>query len=150
MTKALARFLLICGLVLTTSGCESGHRERPYGTIKIGKYADYVEPEMYLTNLGLMLRRDSGGYSAMSTYSTIDLYPLVRKKSGDSYIFTSEYDSSTFAADGKVLTGPARHDLPYYRLYIDQEVVDTPEDTLFVRIGEEVPKNWRLAPARIE
>ena len=80
----------------------------------------------------------------MSTECTYDLTPLKRIKAGESFIFKSEYSSSTYSSDGEVLSGPSESNLPFYRLVLDASKIGGKLDTLYAVIGDEVSSSWRL------
>jgi Rieske Fe-S protein len=103
-----------------------------------------MQPVQYLDDTGLLLRRDEGGWYAMSTLCTKDLSVLQRKETPNGTILASTFTTSTYALDGHVLTGPATKNLEYYELFIDQGVADGPKDTLYARIGKFKPASWRL------
>ena len=143
---------IIAGAALLV-GCEPSVQHRPYGDMKIGLVADLQAPESYLPNLGLLVRHDSGGFSAMSTFCTRDLSHLTRKKSGDSYVWVSQYSASQYSPEGKVVAGPAILDLPYFTLFVDPAFVQEKDGkliqgspALYVHMGDEyeVGPKWRL------
>lgn len=143
---------IVVGVVFLTS-CEPSVLHRPYGDMKVGLLADLQAPETYLPQLGLLVRHDSGGLSAMSTFCTRDLSHLTRKKSGDSYVWVSQFSASQYTPEGKVIVGPAIKDLPYFSLFIDPDFVQEKDGKLirgspavFVRMGKgrEVGPTWRL------
>jgi hypothetical protein len=82
----------------------------------------------------------------MSTACTYDLSPLERHDAETNQEhWISSYTTSQYAVDGAVLKGPTTHPLPYYELRLDAGVYGGTPDTLFVRVGEERPREWRLA-----
>jgi Rieske Fe-S protein len=97
-----------------------------------------------LEKAGLLLRRDELGWYAMSTLCTHDLSVLRRRNGPNGPMLASVYTSSTYDLNGKVLSGPAIKDLPYYELYVEQGVAEGARDTLYARIGSEKPREWRL------
>ena len=137
--------VLLAALCLVLAACEVGVRKRAYGYMRVGKVEDLrAAPETYLPDKQLLLRYDAGGFSAMSTACTFDVSSLERVPSGDSYIFASSYTASRYDRAGKVLHGPAKADLPYYRLWLGRSEDNGPPDAIYVAIGEEVPPAWRL------
>ncbi len=124
--------------------CEPAVRDRPYGEIRLGKFTELMDSEMQIPRAEILLRRDERGWYAMSLLCTKDLSILKRKTGPNGDYWASQYTDSTYSLDGKVLTGPAIKNLPYYELYIDQGLPDKPRDTLYVRIGNETTPDWRL------
>ena len=143
----LLRCIVIC-VSLVLAACEPSHLERPYGYLKLGKVQDLLRTETFLSNDRLFVRHDESGFSVMSTLCTKDLSPLVLKKSpeGDR-MWVSRYSASTYRLNGKVITGPAIRDLPYYELKLDSSKYGGPKDTLYAVIGQERAPSWRLAIA---
>lgn len=137
---------LIFGIfvALNITACEPKVRERPYGDMRLIKVAEMTGDERYFSELGFLLRRDSGGFYVMSTVCTHDLTTLKRRSSPQGDIFVSSDSTSSYDINGKVLTGPAIGDLPYYSLKLESGVYGGPIDTLFVEVGEKVPSNWRF------
>jgi hypothetical protein len=132
-------------LALTFTGCEPSHRERPFGYLRLGPVGNFLKEETFLESDRLLVRHDAGGFSIMSTECTKDLSPLHLEQSpSGERIWKSKYTASSYSYDGKVLTGPAIKDLPYYDLRIDAKVYGGPKDTLYVEIGKERSKEWRL------
>jgi nitrite reductase/ring-hydroxylating ferredoxin subunit len=144
--KKIFSILLLClGIALVVCACQTSVRKRPPGWFKLGKVVDFSEAETYLADKRLLLRKDARGFSVMSTECTHDLSALLPKKTNAGVVFFSEYSDSQYAEDGKVLHGPAVQDLPYFELRIDESVYGGPKDALYVQVGTEVPKDWRLA-----
>lgn len=139
--RKISLMLLVISLVL--SGCHDQVRKRPIGWMRLGPLKDFLAEETYLSEQRLMVRRDSAGFSVMSTMCTYDLSALRRVVTGDTYIWTSTLTDSKYHADGTVLSGPATAALPYYELRIDALVHGGPVDTLYVQIGIEKDKSWR-------
>ena len=148
MGKFLQAFLLSVFLITSLSSCKPSHRERPYGDLRLGKVADFQEAEIVLDKERLLLRHDKAGFSVMSTLCSMDLTPLRRvvDPSGGEIRWVSDYSASVYQNDGKVIHGPAVRNLPYFKIVLDQGNFDSPKDTLYARIGEEVPPTWRLPP----
>ena len=138
----------ILALVFGVLACHEGPRTRPYGYIKIGKIADLRQPETRFLDLRLIVRYDQKGFSAMSTECTYDLAPLKAKEKDGREILYSDFSDSTYDLSGKVLTGPSKYDLPYYRLEFGQESYQGTYDTLYVAVGDEKSPDWRLAIPR--
>jgi hypothetical protein len=137
--------LLIFLFIFAILGCDrAGDRKRPPGYLKIGLISTFNEGDNYLPELRLMLRKDSYGYSVMSTECTYDLTPLKKIVNKNSYIWKSDYTNSSYNADGTVITEPATVKLPYYELVLSASKYGGEIDTLYVSIGKEVTANWRL------
>ena len=131
-------------LVLALVACEPAVRDRPFGDMRLGLTKDLLAPESFLDTSAILLRRDERGWYGMSTMCTKDASILVRRQGPAGEYLASVYTTSTYALDGKVLTGPAIKNLPYYELYLDQGSYGGPKDTLYARIGVEKPSDWRL------
>jgi nitrite reductase/ring-hydroxylating ferredoxin subunit len=131
-------------LALSLAACEPGVRKRPVGWMRVGPVKDFLQPEVFLPDKRLMVRRDEGGFYAMSTACTYDLTALRRVLVQNGYIFVSERTGAKYTASGEIIEGPQREPLPYYELRLDALVHGGPIDTLYVRIGSEKPADWRL------
>ena len=144
---ALVLVFVVAALALAAAftGCHPGIRKRAYGNLRLGKVAEFPEAEYFLPDLSLLLRRDAGGFYVMSTTCTYDESDLVPVKHGDSFIFKSSYTTSSYTAEGKVLSGPARGDLPYFQIELAPGDDEVSPDTLYVNVGREVSSAWRLA-----
>jgi Rieske Fe-S protein len=141
---------LLCAIFLIVGvSCCNDVKRRPYGYLRLGPVRDFLAPETYLTDKNLLIRRDAGGLSIMSTLCTHDLTPLKRQSKDGVVTFANVYSSSVYSGDGKVIRGPASVGLPYYSLSIDGALREGPKDTLYVEIGKEKDPTWRL-PIAIE
>ena len=125
--------------------CDPAVRKRPYGDIKLGMVKDLLAEETYLEQFGMLLRRDAQGFYVMSTYCTKDLSHLKPAKRGDKDVLACPIDESTFSSEGKVISGPAVANLPYYELEFASSMYGGPVDALYVKVGYEVSRDWRLA-----
>ncbi len=144
---SLGRALVLVFMLLTFAicGCEPTVRERPYGYIRLGPIQDFLAEETYRPDMRLLIRRDVGGFSAMSTECTKDLTTLeIQQLPAGEKIWVSRYSASTYAYDGKLRSGPAQHDLPYFELRFEPGKYGGPVDTLYAVIGPEKGKDWRL------
>jgi len=131
----------VCALMLVV-GCRP---KRPYGIERLGPVAEFLKPETYLERNQLLVRYDRGGLSAMSTLCTKDLSPLVMERVGSKCELVSPLNGSRYDCIGRVLNGPAKHNLPYYELLLAPgEYEQRVADTLYVWIGKEKPPTWRL------
>jgi Rieske Fe-S protein len=119
--------------------------DRPYGYVRLGKISDLARAETYLEKDALLLRMDAGGFYIMSTECTYDLSNLKpeRQANGEA-VWVSSYTSSKYDSQGRVISGPARENLPYYLLEANNSVVGGPVDTLYARIGYKKSPDWRL------
>lgn len=140
---ALVRFAALAAAVVGALGCAEG-RKRPPGYLRLGHVSKLLGRATELKDFDLILRRDEGGLSAMSTDCTHDLSSLVLRKVEGKLILVSTLSASTYDVDGKVLSGPAKVDLPYYELRFDAGVYGGARDTLYVYVGREVSPSWRL------
>lgn len=80
----------------------------------------------------------------MSTSCTYDLTELRREVTSQGEFWVSEETSSRYDANGKVISGPAVADLPYYEMKLDVSKIGGPPDTLYVIIGSERSPDWRF------
>lgn len=135
--------LIFVSLLLVS--CRSSVLRRPYGDLRLGKVADLLAPDTFIEDDRLLVRHDAGGFSVMSTMCTYDLSPLTVKTTPQGKIWASAYSTSTYSYEGKVLTGPAKGDLPYYELRFDAMLYGGPVDTLYASVGTEKPPEWRLS-----
>lgn len=143
---SLLRFtLLLTVLSLLFSGCNEKARKRPYGYLRVGSLQEFEKPETYLPDMRFLVRHDERGYSIMSTECSYDLSPLVLKETPEGRFFVSQYTSSKYTYDGRVLAPPSEADLPYYELEIAPGVYGGAPDTLYVKVGTEVSPEWRLS-----
>lgn len=132
-------------IVIQLSACKWGSSKRPYGYLRLGLVDEFMkDTETYVAEDRILVRFDGQGFSAMSTQCTYDLSPLVRKMTAQGQVWASEYSTSTYSWDGKVLTGPAKEDLPYYEVRLESGKYGGPINTLYVAVGEERPKGWTL------
>ena len=134
--------LLIVGLCLC--GCRPGERKRAVGYLKLGPLSRFSADETYLPELSLLVRRDNAGLSVMSTMCTYDLSRLERKQGPQGLIWISQYSESQYDNEGRVIHGPARVDLPFFKTVLEANILGGPRDTLYVMDGIEVPREWRL------
>lgn len=137
----LSALLILCGLLFA---CEPSVRDRPFGDIRLGMAKELLAPSSFLDKAVVLLRRDERGWYAMSTMCTKDASILVRRDGPGGVVLASQYTSSTYDLEGKVLSGPAVKNLPYYELTLDQGTYGGPRDTLYVHIGVEKDAGWRL------
>lgn len=133
----------VCCAVISLLGCSEGLK-RPPGYLRIGHVSGLVGKARNLEEFDLIVRRDEGGLSAMSTQCTYDLSPLLLRRVDGKLVLVSQYSSSTYDIDGRVLSGPARVDLPYYELRFEAELYGGPRNTIYVQLGREVGPSWRL------
>lgn len=133
-------------VVLLLNACRSSVQHRPWGYLRLGPVQGFLKPETFIPQDRLLIRYDSKGFSAMSTSCTYDLTALVQRQEGEKTIWVSEETTSKYSSEGKVLSGPAKADLPYYELIIDTGDTEGVKDTLYVKIGAEKSPDWRLAP----
>ena len=130
--------VLFCGAI----GCE---QKRPPGFLWIGKIAVIAQKSGFLEDKQIYLHRDERGLAAMSTLCSHDLSKLYVKKVDGREILVSEFNDSQYDLWGHVLRGPATKELPFYRLRADAEEYGGPIDSLYVEIGKEVGRDWRLS-----
>jgi hypothetical protein len=142
--RALAALFLGAGL-FGMVGCGDQIKRRPYGFLKVGPVKDFLQPETYRADLRMLFRRDDRGLSVMSTLCTYDLSPLVLVRRPDgSDIFVSQYSESRYTKTGAVIQGPAKGNLPFYKMRLAEEVIGGAVDTLYIEIGAETSSEWRL------
>jgi Rieske Fe-S protein len=117
--------------------------------MRLGPIADLASrPETFLPEARIMVRHDARGFSAMSTECTYDLAPLAPTRRDGKVVWVSAFSTSSYDEFGHVLQGPARKNLPYFKLRIDAGSLaqggGAQADTLFVDVGEDEPESWRL------
>ena len=143
---ALLSLLVLFGVGAALSACRP---KRPYGTQKLGRIEDLLGSETYLERDHFLVRRDQEGFSVMSTQCTVDLSPLVMKRSAGQCELVSRETASKYDCNGKVLSGPADHNLPFYEIFAAPgEYEQSKADTLFVWVGKEKPPAWRFKGGR--
>ncbi len=142
------RLLVISHLamfMLSLSACDTAGRKRSIGYVRLGPAAEIAQrPETFFSEARVLLRYDDEGFSAMSTACTYDLSALTRLGEGSSQRWVSSYSSSAYDDQGRVLVGPTKSNLPFYKLRIAAGTYGGVPDTLFVEIGTEVEAAWRL------
>jgi hypothetical protein len=148
MRKLLPALLLILMFAGSLTACREGER-RPPGYLRVGNAEQLARPMTFIEDQRLLLRLDERGFYVMSTECTFDLTALIPKKNqkGELYLASQE-TTSTYDMNGKVLTGPATVNLPYYELIAASGVYGGPVDTIYARIGYEKPADWRLPVVR--
>lgn len=138
--------LILAGLLSAVISCEPTVRNRPYGYLRLGALADLSAPETVVPEAGVVVRRDSRGFFAMSTLCTHDLTQLVLDEGADGQRkWRSRSSTSSYSFDGDVLSGPAVQRLPYFELQLQSGTYGGPKDTLYVIVGSEKPPSWRLS-----
>lgn len=140
----MGKFNLIIFIVFSILACQPSERARPYGYLRLGKIQQYSLTINELPKDWLVIFHDQQGLAAMSTLCSRDLEPLVKIKQGEHEIYDCDKCHSQFSLSGKLLKGPAVVDLPYYKLKQDSLLINQPRDTLYVIVGENVPRSWRL------
>lgn len=138
----LLTLIFISALLL--GACKSKERERPFGDLRLGPITQLIADEMFLKDARLLLMRDAGGWSIMSTLCTYDLSPLIPERREDGVYWHSQYTTSKYDPQGNVLSGPTQAPLPRYKLYLEAGKYGGATDTLYVLIGEKVTQDWRL------
>lgn len=137
--------VVVFSALLTLCACFWGPKKRPAGFLNLGNVAQLAQhDETFFSDLKILLRRDSGGFYAMSTACTYDLSALIFSERDGKLLWRSQFTESAYSADGSVAHGPTRYPLPYYKLELAPGTVGGPPDTLFVEVGVERPSAWRL------
>jgi hypothetical protein len=133
---------LICVLFL---GCQTSGMKRPSGYFRLGQVEVLAQSaETHFSDYKILLRRDSRGFSAMSTACTYDLTPLMRVGATGVEHWRSSHTESEYSNEGQVTHGPAKAPLPYYFLRIAPGEYGGKADTLYVEVGATRPAEWRL------
>lgn len=138
------RAIAVLAVFTIATACTPSERTRPYGYLRVAPLSAIESPYSFFLEQGLLIRRDARGLSAMSTFCTYDLSKLVLKRGQEGLRFESQLTTSQYAFDGSVLRGPAKRDLPYFKVVLDAAVYGGPKNTVYVFIGREVPPSWRL------
>lgn len=132
-------------VLLCVIGCDATSKKRPYGYVKLGLASELAaRPETLFSDQRVIIRHDDNGFAVMSTACTYDLSALTRVSDQGGRHWASSYSSSSYDDQGRVLKGPARANLPYYRIELAAGTYGGVPDTLFVQVGVEVDSTWRL------
>lgn len=136
--------VLLCAVFL--AGCDNSVRKRPFGVFRAGKASELMAGRQYLQKQNLLIRYDNGGFAAMSTACSYDGSVLTLQDTPSGRRFVSRYSESQYDEEGNVTHGPATAPLPYYNLALKAGQIEKPDelDTIFVYVGVEKPRNWRL------
>lgn len=139
------RLLVAGALCAGVSACFWGPQRRPAGFLNLGLVRELAQSkELFFSDLKILLRRDDGGFYAMSTACTYDLSPLFFSEQNGQKLWRSQFSASAYDLDGRVAHGPAKYPLPYYRLQVAPGTIGGAADTLFVAVGIERDASWRL------
>lgn len=143
--SAALRSVFIFSVGILALGCTDRPMKRPIGVLDLGDYRQFTEPFTYRPDQQLVVWRDGRGFSIMSTECTYDLalLDLAPGPSG-ALEFTSKFSTSRYTQGGKVLNGPAKFPLPFYRARYDEAVLGGPKTSIYVDIPDEVSESWRL------
>jgi hypothetical protein len=137
---SIVRNLFVMLIAVGLVACQPSERKRPIGLMRLGHVEDFLsEPVTQLPKFWLKIFRDERGLYAMSTLCSRELEPLLFYPDESMKCPRCETKFDPF---GHASEGPA-HELPYYKLGVGTGDSDT-NDTLYVNIGEEVSKDWRL------
>ncbi|MCB0338445.1 MAG: Rieske 2Fe-2S domain-containing protein [Bdellovibrionales bacterium] len=131
-------------------GCQPSTRERPPGYLRIGEVREFAKADSFRPDFRLYFRRDRMGLSVMSTECTHDLNSLSLADSGEDRYLVCNLCGSEFNLNGDVRKGPAVTGLPFYEIRRDALLIGGPPNTLYVKIGTKVAKDWRLPISDIE
>ena len=109
------QFILLLGLSLTSgfggSGCERRY-QRAGANHVLGEVQYLLFPKKHIRERALLLFRDDGGWSVLSTQCTHEGCDLTYQ---DQVLLCSCCES-VFRHDGMVLRGPAKDPLPFYSI----------------------------------
>ena len=148
MAAIIGRSLVGLGslvLLVVFVACNDGVQTRPVGFFKLGPEDELANlPETPMSELKLYVRHDGGGFSVMSTACTYDLSALSRVVTPEGVRWRSAFSASEYDEQGRVVHGPARGDLPFYKLTLSRDFYHGPVLSVFAKVGEEVPRSWRL------
>lgn len=136
--------LLCCVALLSVVLLSACEKKRPPGYLNIGKVSEIASQSVFLQDKQIFLHRDQRGVSVMSTLCSYDLSPLRLIVENGREVLVSDYSASRYDVQGNVLAGPAERPLPYYSARLDSGVYGGPLDTIYVQIGTEVDRGWRL------
>lgn len=133
--------------LIASLGCDKGAQSRPVGYFKLGPAGELARvPEAPFADLKLYLRHDSDGFSVMSTSCTYDRSALTRIVTPDGVRWRSAFTASEYDETGKVLRGPARNPLPFFKLEESRDYYNGTGWALYAKVGEVVAPSWRLKP----
>lgn len=138
-------FLLSILIAFAAVGCRPSTKDRPLGFINLGPAEKFQESEVVdASTQAVLVRRDPLGIYGMSTLCTRDLRRLKARREEAGPILFCDVCGSEYNGDGVIVKGPAKSDLPYYELVVDEGKPHGPKDTLYAKIGVKVPSTWRL------
>ncbi len=142
---AVIRSVLIVVVSMLALGCTDRPMKRPISVLDVGDYRQYTEPFTYRQDQQLVVWKDERGLAFMSTECTYDLALLDLAPSPTGALeFTSKFSTSRYSQEGKVLSGPAKFPLPFYRARYGEAVLGGPKTSIYVEVPEEVSESWRL------
>ena len=134
----------IVALTLIMACVISCEVKRPPGFLNIGKVAEVGLHSHFMPDKSFYLIRDDRGLAIMSTLCSYDRLPLKLVRENEQDIFVSDYNPSRYDLAGHVIAGPAKHDLLFYSMRFEPGVYGGAKDSLYVKIGTEVSRDWRL------
>jgi Rieske Fe-S protein len=138
-------FLLSIIVAFAASGCRPSTKDRPMGFTNLGPVVKFQESDVIdASEQAVLVRRDALGLYGMSTLCTRDLRRLKARREAAGPILFCDVCGSEYDGGGAVVQGPAKTDLPYYKLIVDSGKPHGPKDTLYAKIGVKVPPTWRL------
>lgn len=101
------------------------------------------EGDRELSALRLLVHKDARGLAVMSLLCTVDLSPLSKRALAGSEQWHSPLSGAAYDLSGRVISGPAKHPLPYYELFVDKGPPGAPL-TLYAYVGRIKDPEWRL------
>lgn len=129
------------GLALSLFPLSSCRRRfvRPGGELRLGQLEKLLFAEQHIADKSILLRRDTAGWSALSTRCTYEGCDLTNQEEN----LLCHCCHSLFAANGRVLKGPASDNLPWYEVYYK-------DNLLFVNTAKQVTSKARFTTPEIE
>ena len=143
--SAMKRWLSVFLVGMLVLGCSDRPMKRPVSVIDVGDYRQFTEPFNYRPDQQIVVWKDEGGLSFMSTMCTYDL-ALLKLAPGPTGAleFTSNFSTSRYSQTGEVLSGPSKFPLPFYKARYGEAVLGGPKTSVYVEIPGEASKSWRL------
>lgn len=137
--RAFVLGTLAWATAFTFAGCKSKRFIRPPGEHDLGEIGSLLFARQHIADRAMLVYRDERGWSCLSTRCTYDGCDLTYQ---DQNFFCSCCNSH-FTHEGRVLTGPAEHPLPYFEMRFK-------DNHLYALAGNEVAPDYRFTTPEIE
>ena len=135
MKRSLSRRSFLCALGCMAAACKGGGASKPSAApLNLGPVAAFAEGATPFTIYRVQVVRQGPSFRAVSLLCTHQTCLVIPVTEG----FDCPCHGSKFSAEGKRLSGPARLDLPWYRLSL------SPEGDLLVHLDAHEPPSYRF------